>query len=259
MADRWATFDCYGTLIDWNGGILRELERLFGVQVAPRLLGRYHELEPEVQSQEYVSYREVLTLTLERLATEERLAIAEGETDAIAKGCRPATFPRCPARSRATSRGGSSPSSRTGPRSHAAERERIGVAVRSQDRSEEIPSYNPTTVNGGVLERTGADRIDTFTSPRGFQRRCARQRLGSRPYGSNRSGAPGARGNARASDLDRLLTHSTSSSRQTALTLALRGGRKAGRGRSFQRLSQAAVGTATRLRTRSRVWLTHPR
>jgi FMN phosphatase YigB (HAD superfamily) len=28
--DRWATFDCYGTLIDWNGGIGRELERLFG-------------------------------------------------------------------------------------------------------------------------------------------------------------------------------------------------------------------------------------
>ena len=30
MADRWATFDCYGTLIDWDGGIRRELARLFG-------------------------------------------------------------------------------------------------------------------------------------------------------------------------------------------------------------------------------------
>ena len=28
--ERWATFDCYGTLIDWNGGIGRQLERLFG-------------------------------------------------------------------------------------------------------------------------------------------------------------------------------------------------------------------------------------
>jgi FMN phosphatase YigB (HAD superfamily) len=26
---RWATFDCYGTLIDWNGGIRAELERLW--------------------------------------------------------------------------------------------------------------------------------------------------------------------------------------------------------------------------------------
>ncbi len=46
---RWATFDCYGTLIDWNGGIQGQLERLFGVQDAPHLLERYHELEPEVQ------------------------------------------------------------------------------------------------------------------------------------------------------------------------------------------------------------------
>jgi len=31
MAERWATFDCYGTLIDWNGGIRRELARVFGL------------------------------------------------------------------------------------------------------------------------------------------------------------------------------------------------------------------------------------
>ena len=29
MADRWATFDCYGTLIDWNSGIRSEIERLW--------------------------------------------------------------------------------------------------------------------------------------------------------------------------------------------------------------------------------------
>jgi 2-haloacid dehalogenase len=83
--DRWATFDCYGTLIDWNGGILRELERLFGVRDAPRLLERYHAIEPEVQADSYRSYREVLTLALERLAEEEQLAIPEGEADALAK------------------------------------------------------------------------------------------------------------------------------------------------------------------------------
>ena len=27
MTDRWATFDCYGTLIDWDRGIRRALER----------------------------------------------------------------------------------------------------------------------------------------------------------------------------------------------------------------------------------------
>jgi 2-haloacid dehalogenase len=83
--DRWATFDCYGTLIDWNAGIEGELERLFGVEDAPRLLERYHELEPAVQAEAYRSYGEVLTLTLMRLAEVESLAIPEGETDALAR------------------------------------------------------------------------------------------------------------------------------------------------------------------------------
>jgi 2-haloacid dehalogenase len=83
--DRWATFDCYGTLVDWNAGIKAELERLFGVEEAPRLLQRYHELEPEVQKESYRSYGEVLTLTLMRLAEAENLAIPEGETDALAR------------------------------------------------------------------------------------------------------------------------------------------------------------------------------
>jgi 2-haloacid dehalogenase len=82
---RWATFDCYGTLIDWNAGIRGELERLFGVQEAPRLLERYHELEPELETEPFRSYREVLTLALERLAQEERVQIPEGEADALAK------------------------------------------------------------------------------------------------------------------------------------------------------------------------------
>jgi 2-haloacid dehalogenase len=82
---RWATFDCYGTLIDWNLGIRTELERLFGVQEAPRLLERYHELEPEIESEPFRTYHEVLTLSLERLAEEERVQLPEGEAGALAK------------------------------------------------------------------------------------------------------------------------------------------------------------------------------
>ena len=86
-AQRWATFDCYGTLIDWNLGIQTELERLFGVQEAPRLLERYHELEPELESASapFRTYREVLTLALERLAQDKSVQIPEGETDVLAK------------------------------------------------------------------------------------------------------------------------------------------------------------------------------
>ncbi|HYZ19998.1 MAG TPA: haloacid dehalogenase type II [Gaiellaceae bacterium] len=82
---RWLTFDCYGTLIDWNAGIREQLERLFGPEAAPRLLERYHEVEPELQSESYRSYREVLTLALEQLLREEGVQPPEGETGALAR------------------------------------------------------------------------------------------------------------------------------------------------------------------------------
>src|SRR5204863_332366 len=48
--ERWATFDCYGTLIDWNGGIRRELARVFDEERADELLARYHEVEPQLEA-----------------------------------------------------------------------------------------------------------------------------------------------------------------------------------------------------------------
>ena len=80
---RWATFDCYGTLIDWNAGIGGVLERLYGAERAPELLRRYHELEPEVQGEAYRSYADVLSLTLERLANDVGVGIPEGESAAL--------------------------------------------------------------------------------------------------------------------------------------------------------------------------------
>ena len=84
--ERWATFDCYGTLVDWNAGIHRELEKLFGVEVADGLLARYHQLEPTIQAENPgASYREVLTIALEELAAETGLTLPEGETSALAR------------------------------------------------------------------------------------------------------------------------------------------------------------------------------
>ena len=47
--ERWATFDCYGTLVDWNGGIRAELARIFGEDAADAKLAEYHELEPVIE------------------------------------------------------------------------------------------------------------------------------------------------------------------------------------------------------------------
>jgi 2-haloacid dehalogenase len=67
VKDRWATFDCYGTLIDWNGGIRRELARVFGEERADAQLERYHEVEPALQAGGERSYREVMTEAMNEL------------------------------------------------------------------------------------------------------------------------------------------------------------------------------------------------
>ena len=68
---RWATFDCYGTLIDWNAGHRRRARAALRRRAARRRCSRrYHELEPEIQAEGYRTYQEVLALTLERLANE---------------------------------------------------------------------------------------------------------------------------------------------------------------------------------------------
>jgi 2-haloacid dehalogenase len=84
--DHWATFDCYGTLIDWNGGIGRELERLFGAEQVSRLLHAYHDVEREYQRERpEATYRDVLTVSLVRLSEREGLPLSVHEHDALAR------------------------------------------------------------------------------------------------------------------------------------------------------------------------------
>ena len=85
VGERWVSFDCYGTLVDWNTGISAELARIFGADEALRLLERYHELEPELEESGARSYRDVLTDALLLLAVEERVIIPDGEEDALAR------------------------------------------------------------------------------------------------------------------------------------------------------------------------------
>jgi 2-haloacid dehalogenase len=65
--ERWVSFDCYGTLIDWDGGVRAELARVFGDGRADELLARYHELEPGLQESGERTYREVLTEAMRQL------------------------------------------------------------------------------------------------------------------------------------------------------------------------------------------------
>ena len=61
MPERWITFDCYGTLIDWEGGIADALAPLLPGEVdRDALAKRYIEVEASLEGDRYVSYREIL-------------------------------------------------------------------------------------------------------------------------------------------------------------------------------------------------------
>jgi 2-haloacid dehalogenase len=158
--ERWATFDCYGTLVDWNGGIRRELARLFGEDRADRLLHRYHELEPGLEADGTLSYREVLTRALERIAEEE--SVEPAEPDALARSL-PSwePFPETrEALEEARHRGWRlAILSNTDPDFIAASKERIGVPFDETVVASEIGSYKPAHGHWEeFFRRTGAPR-----------------------------------------------------------------------------------------------------
>jgi 2-haloacid dehalogenase len=82
--DRWATFDCYGTLIDWFDGIRATLADLWPEHDAELMLSAYHDVEPEVQRGGSIPYRDVLAESLERVARREGLELDEDDRGVLA-------------------------------------------------------------------------------------------------------------------------------------------------------------------------------
>ncbi|MBE9193100.1 haloacid dehalogenase type II [Gloeocapsopsis crepidinum LEGE 06123] len=64
------TFDCYGTLIDWESGILGVMKPILsahGVEVDDREIIKYYsEFEPAIQQNGYIKYREVLKKVVQK-------------------------------------------------------------------------------------------------------------------------------------------------------------------------------------------------
>jgi 2-haloacid dehalogenase len=83
-APGWISFDCYGTLVDWNRGITAAME-----SVAPgrgaELRALYERVEPEVQAERpFRRYREVLAEGLRRSARIAGVELAAGDDQALA-------------------------------------------------------------------------------------------------------------------------------------------------------------------------------
>jgi 2-haloacid dehalogenase len=143
---KWVTFDCYGTLIDWNEGIRSCLASLWPEADPALLLERYHEIEPRVQQGSSLPYRQVLAQGLRLLADGEGLALAAEDEAALADSLpswRP--FPEVPgALADLRGRGFNLVIlSNTDPDLLAASLERIGVRVEGAITAAEAGSYKP--------------------------------------------------------------------------------------------------------------------
>jgi 2-haloacid dehalogenase len=162
MSERWATFDCYGTLVDWETGIGVVLADLWPEADAQRLLRRYHEIEPTVQAGPMLPYRQVMTDALVRLAADEGLDLPAERRDALAASL-PGwpVFSEVPEALRALrSRGWRlAILSNTDPDLLDASVAKIGVPVDERVVASEIGSYKPAPGHWETFfARTGADQ-----------------------------------------------------------------------------------------------------
>ena len=86
---RALTFDCYGTLIDWESGIasaLRPVVRAHGVDVSDaELMELYAEIEGAGKSGEYRRYREVLRSTVRGICVRLGFVPSRSEIECLAE------------------------------------------------------------------------------------------------------------------------------------------------------------------------------
>ena len=161
VSDRWATFDCYGTLVDWMGGIRATLASLWPDADAEHLLRCYHEIEPAVQIREPMTYRRVMAEVLWRIAAAEGLRLPDGRSGALAESLPDwPVFPEVPAELRTLQASGWRLGilSNTDPDLLEASLGTIGVEPDERVVASEIGSYKPATAHWDTFfARSGAD------------------------------------------------------------------------------------------------------
>ena len=85
MPVEWVTFDCYGTLIDWERGIADALLPLVGPQTDRRALAEWYiAMEAELEAEAYRRYREVLDQVGRRLLRSLDVPLRDDEPSPLA-------------------------------------------------------------------------------------------------------------------------------------------------------------------------------
>jgi 2-haloacid dehalogenase len=81
---RWVTFDCFGTLVDWNSGF-SALLRPFAGRHTPDVMKAYHRFERLVESETpHRLYKDVLVTSLRRAADEVGLTVTDSQARTLA-------------------------------------------------------------------------------------------------------------------------------------------------------------------------------
>ncbi|MCC6427188.1 MAG: haloacid dehalogenase type II [Phycisphaerales bacterium] len=81
------TFDCYGTLIDWETGILRAIRPVLSVHgirtTDDELLELYAPIEARIEAGDYQPYRQVLREAMQAVGEHFKLQLEEKELDRL--------------------------------------------------------------------------------------------------------------------------------------------------------------------------------
>lgn len=85
----WISFDCYGTLVDWETGISDAVAAVFAAHGVRKnredILSLFSDAEPKVQSSgEFLEYRRVLRDVMQIMAWESGIRLPAAEADALA-------------------------------------------------------------------------------------------------------------------------------------------------------------------------------
>ncbi|HEY1936479.1 MAG TPA: haloacid dehalogenase type II [Candidatus Angelobacter sp.] len=84
---RLITFDCYGTLIDWESGMLAVLRPMLsrdGRNVPDvQILELYGEIEAELESDPYLPYRQVLAKAVQEIGRRLNITVSDEEASAL--------------------------------------------------------------------------------------------------------------------------------------------------------------------------------
>ena len=159
------SFDCYGTLIDWESGILgylRPLLRRKGCNPSDEeILNLYSEFEPKAQQAEYRSYREVLASVVHDFARNFRVQFTEEEMQGLANSIRGwEPFPdTVPALKRLKSRYKLAVLSNIDDDLFALTAPMLGVELDCVVTAQQVRSYKPSLRNFEILlERLAIDK-----------------------------------------------------------------------------------------------------